>query len=158
MATPSVRGLARFSNFVVHAVPPDGPFPLANPRTDQWSITAVAKLWNLLTQGNTAVNSLAVSRWTIALNQSQPARQALGLPVPAETVSETSADRRRNRNYALRVFTEAAETDAGGSPTLTLPSLTRYLTRSPNPLGLLPLNDTNAAVRAGHLPRMFLRV
>ena len=138
-------------------VPADGPFPLENPYTDQWSISAVAKLWDLLTQGNAAVVSLTVARWTVALNRSQLAREALGLPVPAETISETTLDRRKNRNYALRVFTEAAETDAGGSSTLTLPILTRYLTRSPNPLGLLPLNDTSAAVHAGELPRMFLQ-
>lgn len=139
-------------------VPADGPFPLASPRSDQWSISAVGKLWDLLTRGNAAVVSLTVGRWTIALNRSQPAREALGLPAPNEIIGENNEFQRRNRNYALRVFTDASVSDAGGSPTLTLAILTAYLTRSPNPLGLVPTNDTKAPVHAGRLPHMFLRV
>ena len=138
-------------------VPADGLFPLDNPRTDQWSISAVVKLWDLLTQDDATVVSLTVGRWTVALNRSQLAREALGMPVSDETIGETTADRRKNRNYALRVFNEAAEPNAGGPSTLTLPTLTAYLTRSPNPLDFIPLNDTSAAVHAGELPRMFLQ-
>ena len=139
-------------------VPADAPFPLANPRSDQWSISAVRKLWDLLTQGNATVVSLTAGRWTLALTRSQPAREALGLPVPIETVSQANEARRRNRNYAARVFGDASVSDAGGAATLTLRILTAYLTRSPNPLGLIDINDTSGPVHAGRLPQMFLRL
>ena len=139
-------------------VPTDGQFPLANPRSDQWTISAVRKLWDLLTQGKDSVVSLEVGKWTIGLNKSQLAREALGLPVPNDIVSENSERRRMNRNYALRVFAEASVAGDGGAPTLTLAMLTAYLTRSPNPLGLMRTNDTTAPVHASQLPQMFLKL
>ena len=94
-------------------VPADGQFPLPNPRSDQWSISAVEKLWGLLTANNPAAASLTVARWTTALNRSEAAREALGFPVPSERIGQSNDSQRRNRNYAARLYGDASSIDEG---------------------------------------------